>query len=31
VEKERQYDKLAELVRNSLDIPAIYEIMEGQV
>jgi adenosylcobyric acid synthase len=28
VEKETQYDKLAELVRNSLDIAAIYKIVE---
>ncbi len=27
--KEQQYDKLAELVRRSLDIPQIYRIMEG--
>jgi len=26
--KDREYDKLAELVRGSLDIPRIYEIME---
>ena len=31
VEKPRQYDKLAELVRSSLDIPAIYRIMEANV
>jgi adenosylcobyric acid synthase len=29
--KEEQYDKLAYLVRQSLDIPQIYRIMEGQV
>ena len=29
--KEEQYDKLADLVRHSLDIPEIYRIMEGQV
>jgi adenosylcobyric acid synthase len=28
VEKEREYDKLAELVRHSLDMGAIYKIME---
>ena len=27
-EKEEQYDRLAELVRNSLDMPAIYRILE---
>ncbi len=26
-DKQRQYDRLAEIVRNSLNIPAIYEIM----
>ena len=31
VGKEQQYDRLAELVRQSLDIPQIYRIMEGQV
>jgi adenosylcobyric acid synthase len=30
MEKTQQYDKLAELVRSSLDIPAIYRIMEGE-
>ena len=29
--KEEQYDKLADLVRHSLDIPKIYQIMEGQI
>jgi adenosylcobyric acid synthase len=29
--KEEQYDKLADLVRRSLDIPEIYRIMGGQV
>ena len=29
--KDEQYDKLADLVRDSLDIPKIYRIMEGQV
>jgi adenosylcobyric acid synthase len=29
--KDRQYDKLAELVRRSLDIPQIYRIMENGV
>jgi len=27
-EKEEQYDRLAELVRNNLDLPAIYRILE---
>ncbi len=31
LEKEKHYDRLAELVRHSLDIPEIYRIMEGQV
>jgi cobyric acid synthase len=30
-EKTEQYDKLAELVRNSLDITRIYRIMGEQV
>ncbi len=30
IDKERQYDRLAELVRQSLDIPEIYRIMEVQ-
>jgi adenosylcobyric acid synthase len=29
-EKDSEYDKLAALVRRSLDIPRIYRIMEGQ-
>lgn len=29
LEKEKQYDKLADLVRCSLDMTAIYKIMEG--
>jgi adenosylcobyric acid synthase len=29
--KEKEYDKPADLVRHSLDIPEIYRIMEGQV
>ncbi len=28
--KDREYDKLAKLVRGSLDMPEIYRIMEGQ-
>ena len=28
VDKEQQYDRLAELVRHSLDMPAIYRILE---
>ncbi|OGO25054.1 MAG: hypothetical protein A2144_13560 [Chloroflexi bacterium RBG_16_50_9] len=31
VTKEAQYDKLADVVRRSLDIAAIYKIMEGVV
>ncbi|MFC2003315.1 cobyric acid synthase, partial [Chloroflexota bacterium] len=31
IEKERQYDRLAELVRHSLDMPAIYRILERGV
>lgn len=31
VNKEQQYDKLADLVRRSLDIPAIYSIVEEGV
>jgi adenosylcobyric acid synthase len=31
VAKEKQYDKLAELVRHSLDIAAIYKIVEGGI
>jgi adenosylcobyric acid synthase len=31
IEKERQYDKLAELIRRSLDIAQIYRIMEAQL
>ena len=30
IEKDKEYDKLAALVRRSLDIPRIYRIMEGQ-
>jgi adenosylcobyric acid synthase len=29
--RDREYDKLAELVRGSLDIPQIYRIMEGDI
>jgi adenosylcobyric acid synthase len=29
--KDQQYDKLADLVRTSLDIPRIYRIMEGDI
>jgi len=31
IEKEQQYDRLAELVRRSLNIPEIYRIMEARV
>jgi adenosylcobyric acid synthase len=31
ISKDKEYDKLAELVRRSLDIPEIYRIMEAQV
>ncbi len=30
-EKDKEYDKLAALVRRSIDIPQIYHIMEGQL
>ncbi len=29
-QKEREYDKLAELLRNSLDMEGIYKIMDGE-
>ena len=31
IEKEQHYDRLAELVRNSLDIPEIYRILEAGI
>jgi len=31
VEKPDEYDKLAELVRGSLDMPAIYRIMKAGI
>jgi adenosylcobyric acid synthase len=31
INKDKEYDKLADLVRASLDIPAIYRIMEAEV
>jgi adenosylcobyric acid synthase len=31
IEKEKHYDRLAELVRNSLDIPEIYRILEAGI
>ena len=31
IEKEQHYDRLAELVRNSLNIPEIYRILEAGI
>jgi adenosylcobyric acid synthase len=31
IDKEKHYDRLAELVRNSLDIPEIYRILEAGI
>jgi adenosylcobyric acid synthase len=31
INRDKEYDKLADLVRSSLDIPAIYRIMEAKI